>query len=1144
MAPRNEVEKRISEIWAQSLKVDQISVEDDFFLLGGQSLKATSLISTYEREFQVRISLKQLFENTTLEGHAKLIENGREETFTNIPTIAEAACYEISDAQRRLWVLSRFDGASVAYNIPFSMQLEIKDVATFKRAIFTAIDRHEILRTIFKKDSTGEVKQWILPSSEINFTIKNEDFRTKENQAEAVKAYMAQDAFEPFNLEDGPLMRASLLQVSDSEYVFYCNMHHIVSDGWSMEVLMKDVNSYYDALLAGLAISQEALTIQYKDYAAWHLDQITNEAYSKERKYWANKLQGTIPAINLPSQKQRPQIKTYNGKILKTNIDATTTTAIRSFIAENGGSLFTFALAGFNAMIHRYTGEKDITIGTPVAGRNHADLQNQIGFYVNTLALRNEIVSGENFATFYNRVKTDTITDLDNQMYPFDRLVEDLETTIDTSRSAIFDIMLIVQNIGDIKQENVDSEENADAIQELGETRAKFDLSLTLEERANSIQVHVTYNTDVYEQQLIEQFVTHFKTFVYEAINASDKKYNEIRFTDKKETLQLLEDGKGVQIKAYQGTTLLDAFKEQVNETPESIAVQYNDTKMTYGELDLLSNQFVNYLRQQHKVTQGALIGFELDRSEWIVVCMLGILKAGAAYIPIDVNYPQARKDYIKNDSAYDLCITNNVMNDFVEVKEAYSNALLENTVNSSDLAYIIYTSGSTGNPKGVKITHESLANYLNWACAYYIDAAPHNADFGLFTSLSFDLTVTSIYLPLLQGGKLTVFDASLDISEVLKSYMQQDIACIKLTPAHISLLDSLSIKTTNVQFAIVGGDALQQQHIDILQKLNPNIRIVNEYGPTEATIGCCIDEVNSKDDITIGTPIWNTQVYVLNEANVLQPNGVAGELCISGKGLSAGYNNQTLLTMEKFVPNPFKKGELLYKTGDVVTQLTDGRLQYIGRIDDQVKIRGYRVELGAIESKLLERPSVQEAVVRVYTNTEGEKQLVAYVVSSMDESISDIRAHLAASLPLYMLPEAFVQLDVMPLTINGKIDKEALPNPNENSLQVTTTYEAPTNEMQETLATLIAKELNKEKDTIGIQDNFFDLGVNSMKLLRILEFFNTKYQLSAKPVSMFQYPNIKSFVDSLDTQKEKTEVISKEEENLLEAVDEFMDLL
>ena len=1143
VAPRNEVEKRISEIWAQSLKIDQISAEDDFFLLGGQSLKATALISIYEREFQVRISLKQLFENTTLEGHAKLIENGREAAFTNIPTIAEAECYEISDAQRRLWVLSRFDGASVAYNIPFSMELEIENVAAFKKAIFTAIERHEILRTIFKKDNTGEVKQWILPSNEINFNIKEEDFRTKENQAEAVKAYMAQDAFEPFNLENGPLMRASLLQVSDSEYVFYCNMHHIVSDGWSMEVLMKDVKSYYNTLLGGLAISQEALTIQYKDYAVWNLDQITNEAYSKERNYWTNKLQGTIPTIDLPSQKQRPQIKTYNGKILKTNIDATTTTAIRNFITENGGSLFTFALAGFNAMIHRYTGEKDITIGTPVAGRNHADLQNQIGFYVNTLALRNEIVSEEDFATFYNRVKTNTIADLDNQMYPFDRLVEDLESRIDTSRSAIFDIMLIVQNIGDIKQENDDSEENANAIQELGETRAKFDLSFTLEEHANSIQMHVTYNTDVYEQEMIAQFVTHFKGFLQQAIVAADSQINEIQFTSETERTQLLENGIGNKVVEFEGTTLLDTFNKQVIETPEKIAIRFKEKTISYKELDSLSNQFANYIQQQYKVSENALVGFELNRSEWTVVCMLGILKTGAAYIHVDVNYPDERKTYIKKDSGYTLCITDYVISDFATKKEAYANTFTPNT-NSNDLAYMIYTSGSTGNPKGVKITHKSLANYLNWAASYYIGEASYNADFGLFTSLSFDSTVTSIYVPLLKGGTLTIFDTSLEINEILKAYMQQDIACIKLTPAHISLLESLNIKTTNVQLAIVGGDALQPQQIETLQKLNPNMRIVNEYGPTEATVGCCIDEVTEKEDITIGRPVWNTEIYVLNEANMLQPKGVTGELCISGKGLSEGYKNQTLLTREKFILNPFKSGQLLYKTGDIVTQLADGRLQYVGRKDNQVKIRGYRVELGAIESKLLEKSSVQEAVVNVYTNSDNEKQLVAYVVSNIDENISDVRAHLAASLPLYMLPEAFVQLDVMPLTINGKVDKAVLPNPNENSLQVTTVYEAPTNEMQETLAMLIAKELNKEKDTVGIQDNFFDLGINSMKLIRILELFNVKYNLAVKPVSMFQYPNIKSFINSLDTQKEAAQIISEEEENISDAVDELIDLL
>lgn len=1143
IAPRTEVEKRIAEIWAESLKVDKVSADDDFFLLGGQSLKATALISTYEREFQVRISLKQLFENTTVEAHAKLIENGQSETFTNIPKIAAAESYEISDAQRRLWVLSRFDGASVAYNIPFSIELNIENKTAFKQAIFTAIERHEILRTVFKKDANGEVKQWILPVEALNFEINEIDFSSKEEQSEAIKAYMAQDAFEPFDLENGPLMRANLLKVADSQYVFYCNMHHIISDGWSMEVLMKNVQTYYTTLLNGKEIEEKALPIQYKDYAAWHLNQIATDTFSKEKKYWTHKLQGTIPAINLPTQKQRPQIKTYNGKILKTAINTQTTEAIRDFIATNGGSLFTFALAGFNAMIHRYTGEKDITIGTPVAGRNHADLQNQIGFYVNTLALRNEVHAEEDFLTFYNRIKTDTITDLDNQMYPFDRLVEDLETTIDTSRSAIFDIMLIVQNIGDVTQGNKNFIENSDDIVTLGDTRAKFDLSLTLEERTDTIEVHVTYNTDVYEQELIAQFVKHFKTFVHKAIATTDAKINEIEFISDTEKVQLLENGFGEIVANVSDTTFVDMFSAQVEKTPENIALRFKGNELTYRELDQLSSKFAHYITQQYQITENALVGFELERSDWTIVCMLGIMKTGAAYVPVDTNYPEKRKKFIQEDSAYELCVTEHIIADFVAAKDAYADTF-ESLAKPEKLVYMIYTSGSTGNPKGVKITHASLANYLNWSKSYYTENVTYQPDFGLFTSLSFDLTVTSIYVPLLQGGTLTVFEASMEVSETLKAYMEQNIACIKLTPAHISLLDSLSIEKTNVQLAIVGGDALLGQHVETLQKLNPNMRIINEYGPTETTVGCCVEEVTNKNDITIGQSIWNTQTYVLNEANILQPQGVLGELCISGKGVSEGYNNQTLLTLEKFVTHPFQEDGIVYKTGDLVKQLPDGRLQYVGRKDNQVKIRGNRIELGAIESQLLEKDSIQEAVVTVCVDTKEEKQLVAYVVSSTQENIADIRAHLAANLPTYMLPEAFVQLEKMPLTVNGKIDKRALPDPMENSLQVTTAYEAPTNEMQETLATLIAGELNKEQSTVGIQDNFFDLGINSMKLLRILEAFNTKYQLSVKPVSMFQYPNIKSFVNSLDTQKETAQVISKEEENIAEAVDELIDLL
>ncbi|MGH1386780.1 amino acid adenylation domain-containing protein [Kordia sp.] len=1158
VAPRNEVEKRISEIWAQSLKVDQISVEDDFFLLGGQSLKATSLISVYEREFQVRISLKQLFENTTLEGHAKLIENGREEAFTSIPAIAEAECYEISDAQRRLWVLSRFDGASVAYNIPFSMELEIEDVATFKKAIFTAIDRHEILRTIFKKDNTGEVKQWILPSNEINFNINSVDFRTNENQEEAVKAYMTQDAYEPFNLENGPLMRASLLQVSNSKYVFYCNMHHIISDGWSMEVLMKDVNSYYNTLIGGLAISQEALKIQYKDYAAWNLDQITNEAYSKERKYWKNKLQGTIPSIDLPSQKQRPQIKTYNGRTLKTKINATTTTAIRNFIKENGGSLFTFALAGFNAMIHRYTGEKDITIGTPVAGRNHADLQNQIGFYVNTLALRNSIASEEDFSTFYNRVKTDTITDLDNQMYPFDRLVEDLESTIDTSRNAIFDIMLIVQNIGDIKQENVDSQENAAIIQDLGVTRAKFDVSLTLEERADTIEMHVTFNTDVYEQELIAQFATHFTQMLAEVTATPSLPIGEFNYLLEEDTEQLAAFNE-TNVDYPRWENVVDLFTKQAQKNPDKPAIIFDGYALTYKELDEKSTRLANYIRTLS--LENKLIPICVDRSFEMLIGIWAILKSGNAYVPIDPEYPQNRIDYILNDTQANFVFTNAASSkiSFKNVEkvdmdsfayDVYSKEPLDICVTGNTLAYCIYTSGTTGNPKGVLNAHAGLMNRVFWMR----DELNVNENSVLLhkTPYVFDVSVWELTMPFITGSSLVIArpGGHMDPAYLQNTIQEQNVSLVHFVPSMLNIFIDVAKaeKLENLQYIVCSGEALSSPTAEKTKALLPNVELFNYYGPTEAAIDVTsinLTDVNTAEvGVSIGKPVANTQLYVVNNNMNLQPVGVVGELLIGGIQVAKGYVNKTLLTAEKFIKNPFKAEGNVYKTGDLVRWLPNGTIEFIGRKDNQVKIRGNRIELGAVENQLLRKDSIQEAVVNVYTDAKQEKQLVAYVVSNTEENISDVRTHLAASLPLYMLPEAFVQLDAMPLTVNGKVNRKALPDPNGNSLQVTTVYEAPTNEMQSTLVMLIADELSRELDTIGIADNFFDLGINSMKLLRILEFFNTKYNLTVKPVAMFQYPNIKSFVDSLDNAKQTTQVVAKEEENLSEAVDELIDLL
>lgn len=1156
VAPRTDIEKQLVKIWSKSLNVEKVSVEDDFFLLGGQSLKATSLISIYEREFQVRLSLKQLFENTTLEAHAKLIAEGTGETFTNIPPIAIAENYEISDAQRRLWILSRFDGASVAYNIPFSMKLEIENVDYFKKAIFTAINRHEILRTIFNKDEKGAIKQWIIPIEKFNFTIHEEDYSTTENQAEAIQQYISKDAFAPFNLENGPLMRATLLQVSDTEYVFYCNMHHIISDGWSMEVLMKDVNTYYTTLLSGNEITENALAIQYKEYAAWHNTQITNQAYTKEKEYWVTKLQGTIPVIDLPSQKQRPQIKTYNGKILKTNIDVETTTAIRNFITENGGSLFTFALAGFNAMIHRYTGEKDITVGTPVAGRNHADLQNQIGFYVNTLALRNEIVANEDFLTFYNRIKTDTITDLDNQMYPFDRLVEDLESKIDTSRNAIFDIMLIVQNIGDIKEENVN--EAAQTIQDLGETRAKFDLSLTLEERSDSIEVHVTYNTDVYEQELITQFVKHFKQLLGAVTQKSSQNIEQFDFLLEDE-LQKLETFNQTTVDYPQWENIVGLFAAQAYENPEKTALIYEGKQLSYRELDEKSNQLAHYLIKLG--LKNNLIPVCVDRSFEMLIGIWAILKSGNAYVPIDPAYPKNRIAYIFEDTkaAYALMNSATYETDFDTVEfidldkfayDAHAKNAVDVTITPNTLAYCIYTSGTTGNPKGVLNAHAGLMNRLFWMRDEL--AIDENAVLLHKTPYVFDVSVWELTLPFIVGCTLVIArpDGHMDAEYLQQTIQENTVSLVHFVPSMLNIFIEVAKaeKLKSLAYIVCSGEALSSSTAEKTKSVLPETQLYNFYGPTEAAIDVTainLTTINTKDQgVSIGKPVANTKLYIVNNSLNLQPIGVVGELLIGGIQVAKGYLNKEELTAEKFVKNPFQDHGNVYKTGDLVRWLPNGSIEFLGRKDNQIKIRGNRIELGAIENQLLRKSSIQEAVVKVYTDAKDEKQLVAYVVSTIEENISDIRVHLSASLPLYMLPEAFVQLETMPLTINGKVDKKALPDPNGNSLQVTTVYEAPTNEMQTTLVTLIANELGRETAAIGIRDNFFDLGINSMKLLRILEFFNTKFKLSAKPVAMFQYPNIKTFVDSLATQKEQIQEIPEEEENLSEAVDDLIDLL
>ncbi len=1057
--------------------------------------------------------------------HLKLIGNN---DYSAIPKISDnQKKYKVSSAQNRLWIVSQLKKASVAYNMPFSAALpkEYSDKELLNKSIRYVIERHESLRTIFKVEEDGEVYQVILSPEEVKFEIDYRDYKAFENKDQMLTDYISRDSLIPFDLENGPLFRICFFEMSDSSYHLYYNLHHIITDEWSMEVLRKDIFSCYDAFMQNKTLQLPKLKIQYKDYAAWQLDYLKSEELEESKLFWKDQLVDDIQLQGLPTHKIRPKTKTYNGKRLNTYLDQKTTKLVKDFTKKNGGSLFMVLMSSFKILLYKYSGQKDILIGSPIAGRDHADLENQIGFYLNTIVLRNTIDPDTGFNEFYNQVKSNLLNAFTHQSYPFDRLLEDLNLKRDLSRNAIFDILLDYHKSFDVEI----SDNLAQEISDFGQRPVKYDLELHFTEFENNLGITIDYNTDIYEEDIIRQFIRHYKNFINSSMIGADTSIGASKLLNDLEEEELLKLFNATEVNYPKQETILDLFRQQASSFPKEIAVADSNSSYTYYELETLSNKFAQCLLQNYKLSKGDYVGLKMEHGKGLVVAILGILKSGCVFVPIDPKYTSEREKYIIEDAAIKLIVTTTEhMFDFIESDlpllsfdvefepEDFDSDNISEPISRESLAYIIYTSGSTGQPKGVMVEHGSLYNYINWCNSKYMNYELQNYNFGLFTSICFDLTITSLFLPLISGGILHILDSSKDVAQNLKEYLSKEVSCIKLTPAHINILESLDVKEASLELAIVGGDVLTQGQVEILKKINPKIRIFNEYGPTEATVGCIVKEIEDTDEqILIGKPIANTEVYILGDSLELLPKEVIGEIYIGGKGLAKGYVNKSELTKEKFVKNPFKDGEILYKTGDLGAWCTDGNIGFKGRKDDQVKIKGFRVELGEIEYHLGQHLNIQQAIVLVNEKSH-EKHLEAYLIADKELNVKDIRNFLNQKLPEYMVPLVYNQLEEFPLTHNGKVDKKSLRNIN-NKINVSEEdFIEPATPWEKEIAAIWSEEFGIDK--ISVDASFFDLGGDSIRAIRVLSKMNKKLETTFELADIFENTTIKSLLNGTST--------------------------
>ena len=1128
VAPRTATEEKLAAIWQEVLGKESIGAKDNFFDLGGHSLKATRLASQIHKTFEVKIEFHDLFTSVVLEDQARLIDQTGKVTFATIPLATPAANYPLSPSQRRLWILSQLDGGSVAYNVPEVYVFEgALHQAALTQACRMMIARHETLRTLFREDEYGEVKQFILPAEAIAFDIIYRDAREETDKEEKIKEWVAQEKAHPFDLSTGPMIRAHLFQLTAEKWIFTFNMHHIISDAWSKSILIKELLVLYNAFINGEPSPLVPLTIQYKDYAVWNQQQLSGEDNNQHKRYWLEKFSGAIPVLELPADYTRPAVKTYNGATVVNTLDKQLSAAIKALLQQRESTLYMGLLALVNGLMYRYTNQEDIIIGSQIAGRLHADLENQVGNYLNTLVLRTRFSGDDSFHDLLAKVKQNSLEAIEHQAYPFDELIEALQLRYDKSRNPLFDVSVVLQNAQVVNMHTLPtlSGIKVSGYEGAGGTISKFDLAFDFIEIGDEIQTSLVYNSDIFTEKNALQYLHHLYQLLKAVISNPDMPLSELNILSEAEQAQQLISFNATTTDYPSESTVVALFEEQVKLTPDNIAVVCGQVQLTYRELDEQSSRLAAYLHHTCNIKTGERVGFLLDRSEHVIIAILGILKCGGVYVPVDTAYPQARKEYILSDTGVRALIT---QTDYIFdlswyrgatfAMDAQLDTLGNDThyaapdLHAGSLAYVMYTSGSTGTPKGVMVEHRSIVRLVR-----NTNFVTLNEDTVILSTgaISFDATTFEYWGTLLNGGRLVLCSQSvlLDAVKLEAEIKKQGVNMMWFTSGWLNQLTDTHLEVfSSLHTLLAGGDKLSEKHINTILNTYPGITVINGYGPTENTTFSLTHKITAPiHTIPIGAPISNSTVYIVNNRGRLQPLGAVGEICVGGAGLAQGYLNNEALTAEKFIPHPFISGQLLYKTGDLGRWSDEGNVYFEGRKDDQVKIRGYRIELGEIERALQTCAGVDAAVVVIRTNDNNEKTLVAYLAGSETLTAADIRYQLTKTLPAYMLPAHFVQLDSLPLNPNGKVDKAILPDPAGIELPAGTAYVAPGNETEEKMV-LIWQEL-LGRDRIGITDSFFDLGGDSIKILRMVSEVRKQLQLDIPIAEIYRHNTIENIV-------------------------------
>ncbi|MEO1427763.1 MAG: amino acid adenylation domain-containing protein [Cyanobacteria bacterium J06633_8] len=1153
IAPRNHTEETIANIFGEVVKVQNVGIHDDFFSLGGNSLLATQLISRLKVAFDLEIPLGLIFESPTVaQLEAKFTELRTKNSSLNLSSIqprTENGQLPLSWAQERLWFLDQLEGSNAIHNISGGLRIKGNlDINALQLALSEIVNRHEVLRTSFQKED-GKPIQVIHPQATINIDLVDLEQLEATERENFVQQQAKLEANTPFNLEIAPLIRSSLLKLSSTEYVLLLTMHHIVSDGWSMGIFIEEVCSLYKAFTQGEPTPLVELLIQYADFAIWQRQYLSGDLLQTQLNYWLSQLNGAPSLLQLPTDRPRQGLQTYQGSEKSFTLNADLTQKVKTLSQSSGTTLFMTLFAAFATLLYRYSGQSDITIGSPIANRNRNDIEPLIGFFVNTLVLRSHFEDNPSFESLLAQVRETTLKGYENQDVPFEKLVEAIQPQRDLSYSPLFQVMFILQNapIGEIELpgatlSNLEKESAS----------SEFDLTLSITETDGALKCEWEYSTDLFDASTIERMAGHFENLLSAIVENPSQKVSNLNLLGETERRQLLVDWNDTATEYPKHKSIHQLFEEQVEKTPDAVAVVFKEEKLTYKQLNQKANQLARHL-QSLGVKPEVLVGISIERSIEMVVGILGILKAGGAYVPFDPNYPTERLSYMLNDSAVSVLLTQKSLLESLPQNQAFKICLdtdweeieqhsqdnFEVGITSDNLAYTIYTSGSTGKPKGVLVAHNSLVNaYFAWEDAYQLKTQARNH--LQMASFSFDVFAGNLVRALCSGGTLVLCPIThlLDAAKLYELMLTQEIDCAEFVPAVIrNLMEYLQETKQNLHFMkvmIVGSDSWYiEEHEKLRDLCSPTTHLINSYGVTEATIdssyfdNICSKELRDKL-VPIGHPFANNQMYILDKQLQPLPIGVPGELYIGGDGLARGYLNRPELTSEKFIQNPFdnSKSKRLYKTGDLARYLSDGNIEFLGRIDNQVKVRGFRIELGEIEALLNTHPQVNQAVIILREDTPGNQRLVAYIVSSSDSlNSAELRPYLLSKLPEYMVPSAFVLLEALPLTPNGKVDRKALPAPDIN-LTRSHEYIPPQTETEKQIAAVLQEVLQVEK--VSIYDNFFELGANSLTLVVINSKLRQILSIELPVVDMFTCPNIKALSQHI-TKNDTTEAVEEQ---------------